>query len=253
MSQSQLTFNIKLGKQKPESMINKSNACPFCDRPNLTDIIEEDGSIILLKNKFPVLEDTEQLVLIESDECDSNITTYSKEHLNRLLQFGIKHWKSMSASGEFESVIFYKNHGPLSGGSIHHPHMQIVGMNKINYLDRVESHHFIGLKIAESHDVSLNISTMPRMGFYEWNIIMPSNGNLEVLANYVQSTCHYILNHFHSSCNSFNLFFYEWDEKIYVKVIPRFVTTPLFIGYLIPQVSNRIEEVVDEMRKLYFE
>ena len=61
MSTKHIEFNLSIGKQKPESIINTTTKCPFCDRENLEGIIAADGSILLVKNKYPVLEDTVQL------------------------------------------------------------------------------------------------------------------------------------------------------------------------------------------------
>lgn len=58
----------------------------------------------------------------------ARITPYTKEHMRSLINFGVKKWMYMDKTGEFKSVIFYKNHGIYSGGSIKHPHMQIVGL-----------------------------------------------------------------------------------------------------------------------------
>jgi hypothetical protein len=72
------------------------------------------------------------------------------------------------------------------------------------------------------------------------------------MADYIQIVAHYLLNNFYKGCKSYNLFFYQLEGRILVKVVPRFVTSPLFIGYSIPQVSNRAEEVVKEIQELYF-
>lgn len=76
--------------------------------------------------------------------------------------------------------------------------------------------------------------------------------NKEV-ADYIQAATHYLLNHFHRSCTSYNLFFYQLDDgRSACKVIPRFATSPLFVGYGIPQVSNKIEEIAKQVHSLYF-
>ncbi|MBC8014527.1 MAG: DUF4931 domain-containing protein, partial [Sporomusaceae bacterium] len=41
-------------------------------------------------------------------------------------------------------------------------------------------------------------------------------------------------------------------DQIFAKILPRFITSPLFIGYSIPQVSSRGIEVVKEMQNIYF-
>ncbi|WP_416533183.1 DUF4931 domain-containing protein, partial [Klebsiella pneumoniae] len=35
-------------------------------------------------------------------------------------------WQLMEESGHYRSVVLYRNFGPLSGGSLRHPHSQIV-------------------------------------------------------------------------------------------------------------------------------
>ena len=249
---SPLVFDLSIGRQKPESIINKSTACPFCDRENLENIIEEDGPLILLMNKYPTLKETYQTVLIETDQCDQEFSTYPKEHLHKLIQFAIKHWMQMTDSGEFKSVLLFKNHGPLSGGTIHHSHMQIVGLENVDYKLSVINEHFEGELIQQSKSVAFNVSTQPRMGFFEFNIILDDMDDVNILANYIQTAAHFIMYHFNKRCNSYNIFFYNLEDKIQVKVIPRFATSPLFIGYSLPQVAGNINEVAKKINDLYF-
>lgn len=252
MSNTHLFFNTGIGVKKPNSIRNKEQICPFCQRDQLTDIIAVEDSIILLKNKFPVLENAYQTVLIETDECDGELSTYSEEHLIKLITFGLNHWKEMENTGDFESVIFFKNHGPFSGGSIAHPHMQIVGLKDINYQEKVEDRDFAGLVIDEKDGAVFSISTLPRVGFYELNVKLGSMNAITAFAKYIQLAARYILNDFPFSCNSYNLFFYRHKGEVYTKIVPRYVTTPIFIGYFIPQVPNNIEWMRDDIRQRYF-
>lgn len=247
-----LIFNSAIGSKKPNSLINTDTECPFCKREELTDLLDTDGSIIWLKNKYPTLQETFQTVIIETDECYSELSEYSKEHLYRVISFGLKHWKSLIESRKYKSVIFFKNHGPFSGGSLRHPHMQIIGLEQIDYHHFIHTDQFLGLKIKNKNSIEFNISTFPRMGFFEFNVIMKDEKELNVFADFIQIASHYILNHFHKHCNSYNLFFYELSKSIAVKIIPRFSTSPLFVGYSIPQVSNRVEDVADQIKSLYF-
>jgi ATP adenylyltransferase/5',5'''-P-1,P-4-tetraphosphate phosphorylase II len=247
-----LHFNSHLSRQKPESIKNRSTACPFCDRDSLEEVLAERGAILLVKNKYNVLQDTFQTVLIESDDCDANLTTYSKEHLYKLFEFGVEQWLEMERSGEFASVMFFKNHGPFSGGSIHHPHMQIIGLYKMDYMMHTKPEHFQGLVIERKRGIECNLSTYPRAGFYEFNIVLEEMDQLHKMADYIQMLTDYLLHHFHFHCNSFNLFFYRMEGRIMVKVVPRFVTSPLFVGYSIPQVSNNLEEMIAAIKQRYF-
>ncbi|WP_040203970.1 DUF4931 domain-containing protein [Neobacillus jeddahensis] len=252
MENSHLHFNTSIGVKKPENIRNKDQACPFCERDQLTDLIAVDGPIILLKNKYPVLENAFQTVLIETDDCHADISTYSNEYLHRLIRFGLKYWLEMEQSGRYRSVIFFKNHGPLSGGTLAHPHMQIIGLHDIDYKEKVSQDMFEGIVIAEEEGVRLTLSTKPRVGFYEFNVEMKDSGYELRFSDYMQIAVHYILNHFPFKTTSYNVFFHHVEDKIYAKIVSRFVTTPLYIGYGIPQVPNNLQWMAGEVRNIYF-
>ncbi len=247
-----LIFDSNIGQKKPENIINTDAICPFCHREELTDIIASDGPILLIKNKYPVLVNTVQTVLIETYDCHSDLSLYTKEHLYKVIGFGMEKWQEMIHSGEFSSVLFYKNYGPYSGGTIRHPHMQIVGLKDIDYTSNIDIESLQGFIIHERLGVELNLSQEPKNGFFEFNVRLSSLENLNQMADYIQIVIHYLLNHFHKNCKSYNLFFYQLNNKISAKIVPRFVTSPLLIGYSIPQVSNRATEVVKEIQKIYF-
>jgi ATP adenylyltransferase/5',5'''-P-1,P-4-tetraphosphate phosphorylase II len=247
-----LTFDPNISKKKPKTILNPQTRCPFCNRSNLEIIIDEDGPILLVENKFRTLKNTYQTVLIETDECDIELSQYPKDHLYKLIKFGIKHWFQMMDSGKYESVLFFKNHGPLSGGSVHHPHMQIVGLENVNYRDAISLEQFEGVKINIENNIEFNISTKPKIGFYEFNILIENLNDIQILADYIQITVHYLLNNFIHPCNSYNLFFYYVESKVIVKIVPRFVTSPIFIGYSIPQVSLNVDKIAKEIKDLYF-
>lgn len=253
MEKTHLFFDTSIGVKKPENIRNKSASCPFCDRNELAEIIAEDGPILLVKNKYPVLDHAFQTVLIETDECKSDISSYSFSHLVRLFDFALTHWQSMIETEEYQSVLLFKNHGPLSGGSIAHPHMQIIGLKEINYKEKLQQDFFEGLRISEKNDVQFNLSTKPRVGFYEFNIRMHSLTQLETFAGFIQTAVHYILHHFPFKCSSYNLFFYQHNGEIIAKITPRFVTTPIFIGYSIPQVPSNLDWMRKDIISRYYE
>lgn len=219
--------------------------CPFCSRTDLKDIIDEDGSIILLKNKFPSLADTCQLVLIETEKCGEDISTYDIRYLEKIITFGIDHWLEMEASGEYKSVVFFKNHGFLSGGSFEHSHMQIVGLDKIDYKENLEDDIFKGLEIFRSGNSYINISTLPNACSTEINIITEPRDDC-FIAKYLQVIVRYILKH----SDSYNLFFYNWTNRIICKVVPRWVTSPFLVGYNIPHSSDRIPQMAGRLRDI---
>ena len=255
MASTHLLFNAYVGRKKPSTIRNRTVACPFCDRENLEEIIETKDSIIWLPNKFNVLEETFQTVIIETDQCDAELSTYSKQHLYKLMAFVLQKWQEMHRSGKYRSVMLFKNHGPYSGGTIAHPHMQIIGFHQYDYMVHTVSEHFEGVPIHEENGVTCNISTKPRIGFSEFNVILTdpsSNQQVEKMADMIQALAHYILNVLNQSCKSYNLFCYQLEERICVKVVPRFVASPLFIGYSIPQVPNNLEETAQDVGQRYF-
>ncbi|HMM21869.1 MAG TPA: DUF4931 domain-containing protein [Selenomonadales bacterium] len=248
-----LVFDVGIGKDKPITVVSSGVECPFCRREQLEGIIAQDGEILLLHNKYPVLRDTVQTVLIETADCNSELSLYPKDYLYRVIRFAVKHWQAMMESGEFASVILYKNHGPYSGGTIKHPHMQIVGLKNIDYRRNITPECLNGEVIWADGGVELNLARQPKIGFMEFNIRAQGEGSVEKMADCIQRMAHYLLHHFHWGCDSYNLFFYQFSQEISVKIMPRFVTSPLFVGYSIPQVSSRAGEVVKEIRSIYFE
>ncbi|WP_346355849.1 DUF4931 domain-containing protein [Azotosporobacter soli] len=247
-----LRFDYDIGRFKPVTVVERGFHCPFCGREQLENILAQEGSIVWLKNKFPVLEDTLQTVLIETEDCQSELSVYNKEHLHRVIRFGVEKWQELVRSGEYSSVLFFKNHGPYSGGTIRHPHMQIIGLKHLDYVPKIPQESFSGDVIVKEAGIELNLATLPKIGFIECNIRLRDPAKIDVMADYIQAVAHYLLHHFHKNCNSYNIFFYHLEEEIAVKLVPRFVTSPLFIGYSIPQISSRGAEVVREIQLLYF-
>lgn len=248
-----LTFLNDVNKGKPNSFANDDTECPFCNRESLEDIIEMEGPFIILKNKYPTIADTCQLVIIEACECDTNMSEYSDEYITNLIKFSIKHWLKIEESNEYKSVIFYKNHGPRSGGSLKHPHMQIVGIKDIDYKKNIREDNFEGILIYKSEACIINLSTKPVNGFSEFNIIMKDDLKaIKEFACNLKKIVSYVLKDYYVKCDSFNLFFYHINEKIICKVFPRFMTSPLNLGYGIRQISNKAEELAENLKELYF-
>ena len=88
--------------------------------------------MILLENKYQVLQEAYQLLIIEGSECNADIPDYTLEHMQELMHFSINHWLNIINSKKYKTVLFFKNHGPLSGGTMRHPHMQIVGIKNLS-------------------------------------------------------------------------------------------------------------------------
>ncbi|MEN8906851.1 MAG: DUF4931 domain-containing protein [Clostridiales bacterium] len=225
----------------------KEYLCPFCNRKKLEEILDEEDSIVLVKNKFSTLANTFQTVLIETNECLENISTYDIFHMRKIIRFGINNWLAMENSGDYKSVVFYKNHGPLSGGSIKHAHMQIVGLEDVDYKANLNDEIFEGIEIYKEGDCILNISTKPNSCSTEYNIITTPR-NDDFMADNIRNIVKYILN----QCNSYNLFFYQWNKSIICKIVPRYVASPLLLGFSIAQTSNRLKNIVEDIQKIYY-
>ena len=206
-----LIFDIALGQTKPNSMHNRDGHCPFCEPSQLTDILDTSGSIIWLMNKYPVLEHTWPTVIIETPPHVH--TEYSKLPLLdavHILEFGRIKWGEVKSDPRFTSVLFFKNYGPMSGGSIYHPHSQIIGLEDYDYREDIHREHFEGWTIYEEDGLRITLSTL-----------------------------RYVLEGFSKYVKSYNLFFYDINDGYhYLKIVPRYITSPLFIGYGIPQVCH---------------
>lgn len=249
-----LKFLNDVSKNKPNNIKDiNSCECPFCNRENLVDILEEEGPFVLLKNKYPTLKDTVQLVLIETYTCDGDMSEYSLEYIQELIRFGVKHWLEFEKDNLYKSVIFYKNHGPRSGGSLKHPHMQIVGLKDIDYRIDLKAEYFEGINIYRGDYCQVNLSTKPYNGFSEFNIIIDDDlYGIDELSCCIKKITHYILNNYFAKCDSFNIFFYHFQGKIICKITPRFTTSPLLLGYSIRQIPSCLEDIAGNLKSIYF-
>lgn len=246
-----LKFLFNINKQKPNSIINKDTICPFCNREYLAKIILDCDDILIVMNKYPTLVDSFQTVLIETPKCDKDFSNYDIGHTKRILKIGLDYWNTLEKSGEYKSVVFFKNHGPLSGGSIKHSHMQIVGLKNVDYKLTLKDEFFQGIEIFKKDNCTLNISTRPRSGFTEFNIILDNLNNLTGIAMFIKIVTHYLLNNFIVKCSSYNMFFYKYKNKTICKIMPSFVMSPYLTGYGITQISDSIDKIISDIKEIY--
>ncbi|WP_459606314.1 DUF4931 domain-containing protein, partial [Enterobacter hormaechei] len=68
---------MEINKNKYANLAETKRVCPFCDTPNLKDILDRQGHKIWLKNKFPTVENSLMTVIIESDKHLGDVSTYS--------------------------------------------------------------------------------------------------------------------------------------------------------------------------------
>ena len=248
----QLTYLSAIGRDKPFTMrANEAPApCPFCDLSQLPPVIRQDGDILLVPNKYPILQGSDPFVLIETRECDSELSLYSEDKLIRVFRMGFDVWREMISSGSYRSVLFLKNHGPMSGGSLRHPHMQIIGFKDADCYAHICRESFYGPVIHQAPGVELNVSNRPRVGFTEFNVILTRENAFDYFCLLIQKAVLYTLRYFHhGGVDSYNLFFYSIEGATVCKVMPRSATTPIFIGYSIPQVADDLDWVVEDFRQ----
>jgi len=251
-----IQFNNNLAKRKPNTLKNKQITCPFCAQETLrkeNGILDETTNVLWIKNKFPTFQDAFQTVLVEHHECDHNLSTYPKEHLYRLMDFVLTKWLDMEKDSTYASVVLMKNQGIQSGASIHHSHMQIIGFHNIDYKKNISSDDFAGTSIIEG-DVSLTLSTFPKSEMYEFNLSFPdvySTKQLHTCSDLLQGTIRYVLTELNAKHQSFNLMFYHIEDKINIKIVPRFPSSAFLLGYNLHQVPVYTEEIISTLKTNY--
>lgn len=243
MTNEPLVFQMGIAKDKPQSYRkDKKKTCPFCEVEKLTDIYAVKDDMIWLHNKYPTLRDTTQTVLIESSDHHGDISSYTKEHNRKLMRFSLSCFKKMAANSHYQSVVWYKNYGPHSGGSLIHPHMQIVGFNHEDGYKYIHSNNFEGETLFDQAGVEVNIAQHPVQGYTELNINLLDSNALNLWADWIQSGAKYLLNiMYNGRCDSYNLFFYPRNDRgICAKLITRFDAPPYFVGYKLSQVNDEV-------------
>ena len=242
-----LIYQSAIGSQKPFTIRTPATPCPFCDHTQLPPIQAQDGDILLVPNKYPILKDTDPYVLIETSECESELSQYSDDRLLRVFQMAFSLWRQMLANPRYRSVLFMKNHGPFSGGSLRHPHMQLIGLYHVDALTHIHREDFLGPVMEQSPGVTLTVSDHPRVGFFELNAILTNEEAFPQFCFLIRKAVCFILHSFHhGSIDSYNLFFYQIDGVTYCKIMPRTATTPIYIGYGIGQVSDDLHSIIQD-------
>lgn len=233
-------FDLAVGKKKPYS--SKGAPCPFCAPEGLTDILERRGDMIWLMNKYPVFHGTWPTVLVESARHDGDLSNYSPDELHAVISFGLEKWRETAARPEFKSVIFFRNFGPQSGGSQRHPHSQIIGFYDHDAQEIIYPENFFGSPIYEDENCYVNLSDYPICSVAEFNVGLKKAGRVETFADALQKLARFVLTDFPIPCDSYNLFFYYIKNRVRAKLFPRYIASPLYMGY-------RLTQVVDEESK----
>ena len=83
------------------------------------------------------------------------------------------------------------------------------------------------------------MSTHPIIGFFEYNIRFKPDTPVRPVAIRLQQVLRYVLHTLSNLSQSYNYFFYNLEDGYdYIKVVARYVTTPLYVGYKIPQTCD---------------
>ena len=127
----------------------------------------------------------------------------------------------------------------MSGGSIRHPHSQIIGLRNYDYHEDITVKNMNGWLLYEDQDIRITLSKHPIIGFFEYNLRYKPDAPVRSIAMRLQQTIRYVLDSLSKFSQSYNYFFYQLEDGYeYIKVIPRYITTPLYVGYKIPQTCN---------------
>ena len=237
-----LVFDVRQASGKPDDNRRPGTACPFCDTEGLANIIQRDGDCIWLENKFKTLRATRQTVLIESANHDADLVTYEPDELHHVMRFALGCWQQMIDSQQYRSVLMYKNKGPLSGGSLVHPHMQIVGLEQEDGYAALTSANFEGIDVLRHGRVAAPQGIAASDDARD-------QAEADLFADAIQVALRYILHGHHGGrAESYNLFFYHMDGRTIAKALPRWVVSPYFVGYRLAQVNAETTLDIDAER-----
>lgn len=231
-------LNMYPQPNKPMFHNQKKYICPFCDKQNVSEtLINTNQFSSWIKNKYPLLlDDTYQTLIIETPNCEANILNYSKEELEKIFSFTFECYNQLKNNKKYNDVLLFKNHGILSGGSIPHAHIQLVGMfeNKVEYKKIINS--TLGENVFENEEVKITISNFPISEFFEFNLILKNKNKTSSSVSFLQEIIRYSLSMLDSRFNDFNFAYYEINGLSFFKVVPRSYASPYLIMYDLKQV-----------------
>jgi len=96
-----------------------------------------------VENKFPMVKEGDDPreacpgdreahgaheVVIESRDHDDDLARVTPAHLARVLSLYRDRWNALATRPDVRAVALFKNRGPRSGASLHHPHGQVMSL-----------------------------------------------------------------------------------------------------------------------------
>ncbi len=246
-------FDLDLALKKPITIDKKTTYCPFCHRDTLKNILAEEGPILWMMNKYPIYEGIWATVIVETYGCEGEFSTLPLDHAEHIIRFMLTKWRETKDNPRFASVLCYKNFGPFSSGSIHHPHSQIIGIEKEDISRNIKKEHFKGKSIFKNDELEITLSSHPLLGPVEFNLIGKKAKNYRLWAEKMQDILTYIIkDYFGTLVPSYNYFFYDLhDDKTYCKIIPRQIVKSIAIGYKITSVMTieKQRSIIEAVRR----
>ena len=217
-----LVFRGDKAQGKPENIRNVNGWCPFCHPEQLTDIFRCEGDLIWLMNKYRTIEDTVQTIIVESADHVGDPSNYRADEMRRIMRFSVECWHEMRRHGTYDDVLMFKNFGPLSGGSLRHPHLQIVGLKRGAGIPRPIETLLSGVEVWSSSRARALVAAHPLVGPDEVTLVaqdVHDPASLDELADLLRAAVTYVLSTYRGGrCGSYNLFFYEdeaaWRDSV---------------------------------------
>ncbi|MFP3727131.1 DUF4931 domain-containing protein [Priestia filamentosa] len=249
-----IKLNTARGRNKPNTVVNKNVTCPFCTdtKPLIIQdklMLEDRGKMFWIENKFPLLEEAYQTLIVETDKCGESFATYSLEYAKELFSFIFECRDKMLETKGFKEVILFKNHGHYSDSSISHSHSQLVGLKENTYDYKEIEDSMTGPLVYKDNNVRVTVSKVPRAEFFEFNVIWKRQNQTQDYVKWVQTLIQYLSVFKKGRFTSYNLVFHETDEECMIKVIPRKPNSVYYIGFGIRQTPRDTEQIANEIKK----
>lgn len=247
-----ITLNTAASKNKPNTVVSKNGVCPFCNdkKPLILQdglMLEDRGEMFWAENKFPLLENTYQTLIVETNKCGESIATYDLTYAKELFKFIFECRDKMLNMNKFKEVIFFKNHGVYSDSSISHSHSQLVGLKDQTYSHSEIEDSLNGPVVFEDNNLRVTVSSIPRAEFYEFNVVWNKEHTNEDYVYWVQGLIKYLTVFKHGKFSSYNLVFHETTTENIIKVVPRKPNSIYYIGFGIRQTPNDILQIAEEI------
>jgi len=249
-----IILNTAASKNKPNTVVSKTGVCPFCDdrKPLISQdglMLEDRGKMFWAENKFPLLENTYQTLIVETNNCGESFATYDLKYATELFKFIFECRDKMLNMNKFKEVIFFKNHGVYSDSSISHSHSQLVGLKEQTYSHSEIEGSLEGPIVFKNSKLRVTVSSIPRAEFYEFNVVWNKEHADDEYVYWVQGLIKYLSIFKNGKFTSYNLVFHETSTENIIKVVPRKPNSIYYIGFGIRQTPNDITQIAEEIRQ----